>query len=83
VKELPVNKLDKERIKVIEDRAQTILNTEYTPKIITQKKIKQSFIDYFSYKQEEPQEKIYYQPEREEYIPDTYQIESMFYSIQD
>jgi len=79
IKELPVNKLDKDRIKIIEDRAQTILNTEYIPKTSTPKKIKQSFIDYFSYKQEEPQEEIYYQPEREEYIPDTYQPDSPSY----
>jgi len=78
-KQLPVNKLNKDRIKVIEDRAQTILNTEYIPKINQPKKIKQSFIDYFSYKQEEPQEEIYYIPEREEFIPDVYQIEAPSY----
>jgi len=78
-KQLTVNKLDKDRIKVIEDRAQTILNTEYIPKQIQPKKIKQSFIDYFSYKQEEPQEEIYYQPEREEFIPESYQIEAPQY----
>jgi len=37
--QLPVKKLEKERIKVIEDRVQTVLNTEYIPKQIIPKKI--------------------------------------------
>ena len=74
-----VKKLDKEKIKVIEDRAQTILNTEYLPKQNTPKKIKQSFIDYFIYNQKEPQEEIYYQPEREQYIEESYVPKSQPY----
>ena len=79
MKELPVKKLDKERIKVIDNRVRTILNTEYILKQITSKKIKPSFIDYFSYKQEEPEEEIYYHKEREDYIPDIYQPETPLY----